>query len=333
MVIKSNSVRDINVALLELERRIKTNKDEDDSTLQEAVNYVKKYLNNHLNDGSTYNINISGNANTADYAISAGSSNYATSAGSAQSADTATNANHATNADYATSAGSATNADYATSAGTAADATHATNADYATTAGSAAIAFPPGFIYFQLYNPNTASWESSPNDLNLQVPSGYKWTEITSNFASYPYMKIGSGTTQSGKVLNHTHGMQHHHSMRHRHSGTTGGASMYGGWSADSVGFWYNIGGSGSPSIYNLSSANYRSGTATINHNHGFTTSNNTGSYADTENQESRFTSGAYSGTGTGTTGKTATDGNASANTTNEVNASNVKVWKVVQDV
>lgn len=68
---------------------------------------------------STVNVDISGNAATADYATSAGS------------------ASTATNADYATSAGSATNADYATSAGSATTADSATNADYATTAGTA----------------------------------------------------------------------------------------------------------------------------------------------------------------------------------------------------
>lgn len=293
MVIKSNSVRDINVALLELERRIKTNKDEDDGTLQEAVNYVKKYLNKHLNDGTTYNINISGNANTADYAISAGTSNYATSAGSAQSADTANNA------------------------------THANTADYATAAGSTSIAFPEGFVYIQL------NGKSNPAQMGMSVPDGCAWVDISADYASFPYIKIGSGTTQNGQVLNHTHGMQHHHSMRHRHSGTTGGAAMYGGWNPDVVNFWYNIGGSGSPSVYNLSSSNFHSGMVTINHIHGFVTSNNTGNYADTSDQESRFTSGAYSGTGTGTTEKTATDGNNISNTTNEVNATYAIVWEV----
>lgn len=292
MVIKSNSVRDINVALLELERRIKTNKDEGDGTLQEAVNYVKKYLNKHLNDGTTYNINISGNANTADYAISAGTSNYATSAGSAQSADTANNA------------------------------THANTADYATAAGSASIVFPEGFVYIQL------NGKSNPAQMGMSVPDGCAWVDISADYASFPYIKIGSGTTQNGQVLNHTHGMQHHHSMQHRHSGTTGGAKLNSGLNVDSIGFWYRTGSSGSPSVFNLTSTNY-SLASTINHTHDFTTSNNTGNYADTSDQESRFTSGAYSGTGTGTDGKTATDGNNISNTTNEVNATYAIVWEV----
>jgi hypothetical protein len=123
MVITDNSVRSINIALLDLDKKIKNIQlPEDDKTLDEAIAYVKKYLYQHLNDGSTYNINIAGNASTADHALSADTANHATSA------DTATSA---TNADYATSAGSATNADTATSA---------TNADYATEAGHATSA-------------------------------------------------------------------------------------------------------------------------------------------------------------------------------------------------
>lgn len=294
-LVNDNGVKQINAALLSIGDNIKQLKKD----IKSSSSGSGGGSGSGITPGGTYDINITGTAA------------HATTADNATTADTATTATTAMNA---------TNAD------------HAVTADYATTAGSAPIAFPQGFIYFQLYNPSTSSWEGSPNDLNLQVPAGYKWTEITANFASYPYLKIGSGTTQAGRVLNHTHGMQHHHSMRHRHSGTTGGASMYGGWNPDQICFWYNVGGSGSPSIYNLSSSNYRSGYATINHNHSFTTSNNTASYADTSDQESRFTSGAYSGTGTGTTGKTSTDGNNTSNTTNEVNASNVKVWKVVVD-
>lgn len=309
MTINKNSTEQINVALLDLENKIKRNNQtaaisalENDITL---INNTLKEKQNGLVPGETYNINISGNATTSNHALTA---DNATTADSANIATSAGHANTATTADSATSADNAT---------------HADNADYATTAGSASIAFPEGFVYIQL------NGKSNPAQMNMSVPDGCAWVDISASYASFPYIKIGSGTTQSGKVLNHTHGMQHHHSMRHRHSGTTGGASMYGGWDANAVGFWYNIGGGGAPSIYNLSSANYRSGTATINHGHGFTTSNNTGAYADTSNQESRFTSGAYSGTGTGTTGKTATDGNDSENTTNEVNATYAIVWEV----
>ena len=95
MVINNNSVEQINVALLDLENRIKSI-NSDTSTLkglQSDINNIKSNLNETkagLQSGATYNINISGNATTATYANSAGS---ATSATSASSATNATNAN------------------------------------------------------------------------------------------------------------------------------------------------------------------------------------------------------------------------------------------------
>lgn len=92
MVINNNTVEQINVALLDLENRIKSvNLDINTlKSLQSDINNIKSNLNETkagLQSGATYNINISGNAATATSATSA------TSAGSATNATNAANAN------------------------------------------------------------------------------------------------------------------------------------------------------------------------------------------------------------------------------------------------
>lgn len=129
--------------------------------------------------------------------------------------------------------------------------------------------YPLGFIYMQLYNPNPYSphWEKDPKELGMTPASGCKWEEITSDFAKYPYLKIGSGTTQIG------------HNAYHRHMVGVGNASL------EATGYGLTI-------------------------SRGF--------------QNRCIVAGilTYSNY----------DGN-STETTNEVNASNVKIWKVIEDV
>ena len=132
--------------------------------------------------------------------------------------------------------------------------------------------YPLGFIYMQLYNPTLASWEKSPSQLGMTPSSGCKWEEITSDFASYPYLKIGSGTTQTG------------HNAYHKHTLTT----IYG------INYSYMAGGAGT----------------------GLTIGTMAGS------------GGSIAGTGS----NLSYEGN-STERTNEVNASKVKIWKVVEDV
>ena len=97
MVINNNSIEQINVALLDLENRIKSINSDTGTlkSLQSDINNIKSNLNETkagLQSGATYNINISGNATTATYATSAGSAISATSASSATNATNATNA-------------------------------------------------------------------------------------------------------------------------------------------------------------------------------------------------------------------------------------------------
>ena len=91
MTINKNSVEQINVALLDMDKKIKSAisngiSASDFKNLEASVDNIKRTLNETktgLEPGKTYNINISGNAATADKATTA------------EIAETATNANHA----------------------------------------------------------------------------------------------------------------------------------------------------------------------------------------------------------------------------------------------
>lgn len=203
MTINKNSAEQINVALLDLENKIKrSNQTAAISALVNDIELINKTLKekqNGLVSGETYDINISGNAATSNHSLTADN------ATTADSANTATDAGHANNAEYA---------DHANTAN------YAAHADSADSAGSAPIVFPEGFVYIQLYNPTTFTWEKTPAQMGMQVPSGYKWTEITANFSSYPYLKIGNKTTQDGHNAYHRH--THYHTHKHSHTAYTG---------------------------------------------------------------------------------------------------------------
>lgn len=104
MIINNNSVEQINVALLDLEKKLLTIKDDKSviDSLRDSINIVKASLNETkagLDSGATYNINISGNATTATSATTAGS------AVTAESAERADEASHATSADTISAGG------------------------------------------------------------------------------------------------------------------------------------------------------------------------------------------------------------------------------------
>lgn len=90
MTINNNNVEQINVALLDLEKKIKNIKSSNElEALQAQVDQINKNLRetrSGLQSGETYNINISGNAATATKAISADTAATATTAGTANSA-------------------------------------------------------------------------------------------------------------------------------------------------------------------------------------------------------------------------------------------------------
>ena len=126
MIINNNSVEQINVVLLDIDKRIKAlNVDgETLKSLQDSVKLIRSSLNETktgLTNGATYNINITGNAATATQALNATSAISANRAEVAQGAaetaqEVADEAGHAIIANTADSATNATNASHAVSA-------------------------------------------------------------------------------------------------------------------------------------------------------------------------------------------------------------------------
>lgn len=103
MIINNNSVEQINIALLDLEKKLSTIKDDKNAigSLKDSVNVIKASLNETkagLTSGATYDINITGNATTSTTATTAGS---AVSAESAERASKDGNGNSITGT-YAT---------------------------------------------------------------------------------------------------------------------------------------------------------------------------------------------------------------------------------------
>lgn len=103
MTINNANVEQINVALLDLDKRIKALNIDNEAikSLQNSVKTIKSSLNETkagLQSGATYNINISGNASTATHAATA------TTAEVVNVAESAAEANYAKTADTATKA-------------------------------------------------------------------------------------------------------------------------------------------------------------------------------------------------------------------------------------
>lgn len=82
MIINSNSVEQINIALLDMEKKLSAIKDDKAAidSLRDSINIIKASLNETkvgLTSGATYDINIAGNATTATTAETAGSAAFA----------------------------------------------------------------------------------------------------------------------------------------------------------------------------------------------------------------------------------------------------------------
>ena len=103
MTINNANVEQINVALLDIDKRIKALNIDNEAikSLQNSVKTIKNSLNETkagLQSGATYDINISGNASTATHATTATTAEVVNVAESAAEANHATNATNATNA-------------------------------------------------------------------------------------------------------------------------------------------------------------------------------------------------------------------------------------------
>ena len=112
MTINKNSVEQINVALLDMDKKIKSalsngTSASDFKNLEASVDNIKRSLDEAkagLEPGKTYDINISGNAATADKATTATNAEIATNATTAETATAAETATNATTAETATKA-------------------------------------------------------------------------------------------------------------------------------------------------------------------------------------------------------------------------------------
>lgn len=118
MIINNNTVEQINIALLDIDNKLKTTSitSAQIQQIQRQIDNIQRTLRGTsigLSSGGTYNINITGNASSATYAVEAGTAKVTTTA---QSAEIANYANTAGSATTATSATTAQSADYATKA-------------------------------------------------------------------------------------------------------------------------------------------------------------------------------------------------------------------------
>ena len=157
--------------------------------------------------------------------------------------------------------------------------------------------YPLGFVYMQLYNPTLKTWEKDPNQLGMTPASDCRWEEITSDFASFPYLKIGTGTTQSGHNAYHSH--TGGNLKIEGQIGTVADGSKQALFSMSGWGGW-------SPAYY----PGYDSYTVYTNNNGHSNLYHN----------------------GTNWSGTTSYDGKSNEQTV-EVNASNIRIWKVIKDV
>lgn len=119
MTINNATAEQINVALLDIDKRIKALNIDNEAlkSLQNSIKTIKSSLNETkagLQSGATYNINISGNASTATYATTAETVNSATNANHAETAGTADKALTAETAETALKANEADHANVPT---------------------------------------------------------------------------------------------------------------------------------------------------------------------------------------------------------------------------
>ena len=95
MIVNDNSVEQINIALLDLEKKISALKDDRSvvDSLKDSVSIIRASLNetrSGLESGATYNINITGNATTATTADTATTAESAERASKDDNGDTIT---------------------------------------------------------------------------------------------------------------------------------------------------------------------------------------------------------------------------------------------------
>ena len=170
--------------------------------------------------------------------------------------------------------------------------------------------YPEGYVYQQLYFPAvtiggksySAGWGKTPAELGMTPASGCKWEEFTKAFtdAGKQYLKIMNNTSQSGHNAYHRH--SHDHAHIHSHIAYTGC------YSTKNEAGGYGLGGQ--PGFQNRVMVSAPSNVGTSTDSTGPSSWNG-----------SQWFSNIY----------TSYNGNSSEQTV-EVNASGMKIWKVVAD-
>lgn len=172
MTINNNSVEQINVALLDMDKKIKransANNANDLKNLEASVDSIKRTLNETaagLESGKTYNINISGNAATATRANNAGTAETATNA------ETAINANHA---DTATTADTATNANIAEKA-TKDGGGNVISSTYVKVSDLVNAVYPVNTVYESIVDTDPSTYFTGTTWVQIQTTPTFKW--------------------------------------------------------------------------------------------------------------------------------------------------------------
>lgn len=163
MVIRENTVEQINVALLDIDKRLKMSgqaaKIDKLSNDVDEITRSMRETKAGLQSGETYNINITGNAATATRATTA------TSAGTAGSANTALSANHAD------TAGSAKSAEKATKDGDG----NVISSTYVKVSDLVNAVYPVNTVYESIVNTDPSTYFTGTTWVQIQTTPTFKW--------------------------------------------------------------------------------------------------------------------------------------------------------------
>ena len=200
MTINNANVEQINVALLDIDKRIKALNIDNEAikSLQNSVKTIKSSLSETkagLQSGATYDINISGNAATATYATTATTAEVVNVAESAAEANHATNATNATNANLSKTLDTVNGDKLQIGSGTAQNITnakHAATADNISAGGTSGQVLTsngssaaPSWQDQKLIDENTIKTIMKPNYTTGKLPAGiYKGGQTVSVSAS-----------------------------------------------------------------------------------------------------------------------------------------------------
>lgn len=169
MTINNNSVEQINVALLDIDKRLKMSGQSAkiDKLSDDVANITRSMRETRagLQSGETYNINITGNAATATRATIAETANTAETA---ESANTALSANHANTAETAESAETA---EKATKDGDG----NVISSTYVKVSALVNAVYPVNTVYESIVDVNPSTYFTGTTWVQIQTTPTFKW--------------------------------------------------------------------------------------------------------------------------------------------------------------